>query len=114
MTPSRVVGQLLEVEIAQDLERLSLRLALDAAGAGQLKTCPHEVEVVGLEAGVVAGEDVFEHGHARPELDVLKGPRYASADDAVRSLAGDALASENQLAAVHAVEAADDVEERGL
>src|SRR5260370_551777 len=114
MAASRLVGQVLEAEIAEHLERLALGLTLDAASPGQPESGAQEVEVVGLELAVIAGEHVLHDGHPRPELDVLKGARHAPAADVVRCPAQNPLTPEYEVAAVQAVQAADGVEQRRL
>src|SRR5207247_1623719 len=106
----RVAGHTLEPHVAQELEGVVPRLWFRVARAWQPQPGPHEVEVVGMEPAVIAGEDVVQHSHPRPELDVLEGAGDSAADDVLRTFVEEALAAEDKIAALHRVKAADYVE----
>src|SRR2546430_5810808 len=110
MAACRVAGHTLEPHVAQDLESFVPRLCFHVARAWQPQPGPHEVEIVGTEPAVIAGEDVVQHSHPRPELDVLEGAGDSAADDVLRTLVEEALAAEDKIAALHRVKAADYVE----
>ena len=58
--------------------------------------------------------DVLEHGHVRPQMDVLEGAGDAARGDVARWQAGRSLAAELDLAARQRQHAGDQVEDRAL
>src|SRR5213593_264495 len=87
--------------------RCGFRLAQAAAPEGR-------GEHVLAEAAVQAGHHVLEDGHAAEELRGLEGAAEAARRDRARLLADERHAVETDLAAVGRIDAADDVEQRGL
>ena len=74
----------------------------------------HLAEDVGLRAAVAADQQVVQHRGVLEQLDVLEGAGDAASRRWCGGDAGDVLALENEAAAGRLVDAADEVEDRGL
>src|SRR5690606_40570998 len=59
-------------------------------------------------------QDVVEHAHAAKERDVLEGPRYAQAGDALRFQAVEPVSLEGDGALLGRIKAGDRIDERCL
>ena len=77
-------------QIDDAFDRLAV-LDFGAPDAGQKQ---HLGERIGGDAGVTAGQQVFQHAHLREQLAVLERAREAEPRDLVRRTAGDVLALE--------------------
>src|SRR6185503_9085372 len=81
---------------------------------GEARRAQHGVEQFLSHVDVTRRHDVFEHGHAREEPDVLKRSRDAAAGDLIRTQTVDALAVEEDRTGSGLIDAGEQVEDRGL
>ena len=105
------MGDVFEVEIAEDFVNALVDRGLAAADPGQLQRVADDVAV---GAGMGADPDVVEHREIGEQGDVLEGAADADFGDPVRRPLQDALAFHQDVAGARLVEPAQAVEQRGL
>ena len=117
--PLRPVGQARRLFVHVGIEREAVDEALRLlADFLFLAPCAGQAEdghpPLAFAADLTADHDVFQRGFVAEEPDVLEGPGHARPADPVRREALHAVALEQDVAFLGVVEAADDVEGRGL
>jgi hypothetical protein len=105
------MGDVLEIEIAQDVMDAFVERGLAAADPGQPQGVADDVAV---GAGMGADPDVVEHRQVGKKCDVLKGAADADFGNLVRRAFEDAHAFHQDVAGARLVEPGEAVEERGL
>ena len=105
------VGDVVEVEIADDLVDALVELGLAAADPGQSQRVADDVAV---GAGMGADPDVVEHRKVGKQRDVLEGAADADFGDPVRRARQDALAFHQNVARARLIEPAEAIEQRRL
>ena len=108
---NRGMGDVFEVEIAEDFVNAVVDRGLAAANPGQFQRVADDVAI---GAGMGADPDVVEHRKIGEQSDVLEGAADADFGDPVRRPRQDALALHQDVAGARLVEPAQAVEERGL
>ena len=105
------MGDVVEVEVADDFVDALVEFGLAAADPGQSQRVADNVAV---GAGMRADPNVVEHRQIGKQRDVLKGAADADFRDPVRRTRQDALAFHENVAGARLVEPAQAIEQRGL
>ncbi len=108
---NRDMGDVVKVEIADDLMDALVEFGLAAADPGQFQRVADNVAV---GAGMGADPNVVEHRQIGKQRDVLKGAADADFGDPVRRTRQDARAFHENVAGARLVEPAQAIEECGL
>src|SRR5581483_1117637 len=107
----RPVGELGHAHEGEGVQRRLLHLRLLAAAALEVEARADEAR---MRLAVEPGHHVLEHRHAAEELRGLEGAAQAQTGDGAGLAADHGGAVEDDVALLRAVDAADDVEQRGL
>ena len=105
------MGDVFEVEIAQDFVDPLVERGLAAADPGQFQRV---AENVAVGAGMGADPDIVQHRKIGKQCDVLEGASDADFGDPVRRALQDAPALHQNVAGARLVEPAQAIEEGGL
>jgi hypothetical protein len=105
------VGDVIEVEIADDLVDVLVEFGLAAADPAQFQRVADDVAV---GAGMSADADVVEHREIGKQCDVLEGAADADFGDPVRRPRQDAHPFHQDVARARLIESREAIEERGL